>query len=125
MRALVSLRGQDLPFPASFACYSSLLSCIGRTFCPRRWLLTQELKRKLPAILSADVKGYSRLMGEDEELTARTLDTFNGVMKNIIFQNRGRAVHSTGDIPLLFRAKWRARVSPAGCYIINLKDAVP
>ena len=28
---------------------------------------TPELKRKLTAILSADVKGYSRLMGEDEE----------------------------------------------------------
>jgi hypothetical protein len=29
--------------------------------------MAQELKRKLTAILSADVKGYSRLMGEDEE----------------------------------------------------------
>jgi len=30
-------------------------------------------KRKLTAILSADVEGYSRLMGEDEEATVRTL----------------------------------------------------
>ena len=30
-------------------------------------MTTQEVKRKLTAILSADVKGYSRLMGEDEE----------------------------------------------------------
>jgi class 3 adenylate cyclase len=30
---------------------------------------TQEVKRKLTAILSADVKGYSRLMGEDEKAT--------------------------------------------------------
>ncbi len=29
-------------------------------------MTTQEVKRKLTAILSADVKGYSRLMGEDE-----------------------------------------------------------
>ena len=29
--------------------------------------MTQEVKRKLTAILSADVKGYSRLMGEDEK----------------------------------------------------------
>jgi adenylate cyclase len=28
---------------------------------------TQEFKRKLTAILSADVEGYSRLMGQDEE----------------------------------------------------------
>jgi adenylate cyclase len=60
-------------------------------------MTTPELKRKLTAILSADVKGYSRLMGEDEEWTVRTLDTFKGVMKNIIPQHRGRVVDSTGD----------------------------
>jgi class 3 adenylate cyclase len=32
-------------------------------------MTTQEVKRKLAAILSADVKGYSRLMGEDEKGT--------------------------------------------------------
>jgi adenylate cyclase len=60
-------------------------------------MTVSELKRKLTAILSADVKGYSRLMGEDEEWTVRTLDTFKGVMKNIIPQHRGRVVDSTGD----------------------------
>jgi len=35
-------------------------------------LTTQEVKRKLAAILSADVKGYSRLMGEDEVARIRT-----------------------------------------------------
>jgi TolB-like protein/class 3 adenylate cyclase/tetratricopeptide (TPR) repeat protein len=59
--------------------------------------MAQELKRKLTAILSADVKGYSRLMGEDEEWTVRTLDTFKGVMKTVIPQHRGRVVDSTGD----------------------------
>jgi adenylate cyclase len=34
------------------------------------------LKRKLTTILSADVKGYSRLMGEEEEWTLRTLNSF-------------------------------------------------
>ena len=34
-------------------------------------MTTQEVKRKLTAILSADVKGYSRLMGEDEVGTIR------------------------------------------------------
>ena len=60
-------------------------------------MTVQELKRKLTAILSADVKGYSRLMGEDEEWTVRTLDIFKGVMKNSIPQHRGRVVDSTGD----------------------------
>jgi hypothetical protein len=41
--------------------------------------MAQELKRKLTAILSADVKGYSRLMGEDEEWTVTLvlLDSLN------------------------------------------------
>lgn len=33
----------------------------------------ESFKRKLSAILSADVEGYSRLMGEDEEATVRTI----------------------------------------------------
>ncbi len=34
------------------------------------------MERKLAAILSADVAGYSRLMGEDEEATIRTLTAY-------------------------------------------------
>ena len=41
---------------------------------------TPEVKRKLTAILSADVKGYSRLMGEDEGGTIRTLHSYKEVM---------------------------------------------
>ena len=36
-------------------------------------MVAQKVKRKLTAIFSADVKGYSRLMREDEEETVRTL----------------------------------------------------
>lgn len=42
--------------------------------------MAQGLKRLLTAILSADVKGYSRLMEEDEEWTVRTLYTYQGVI---------------------------------------------
>jgi len=35
-----------------------------------------DLRRKLAAILSADVKGYSRLMGDDEEATVRTITAY-------------------------------------------------
>ena len=35
-------------------------------------MATQDFKRKLTAILSGDVKDYSRLMGEEEEATVRT-----------------------------------------------------
>jgi len=58
---------------------------------------TQEVKRKLAAILSADVKGYSRLMGEDEKGTIRTLNAYKEVMTNLIQQHRGRVVDAPGD----------------------------
>ena len=39
-----------------------------------------DFKRKLTAVFSADVVGYSRLMGEDETATVKTLETYKGVM---------------------------------------------
>ncbi len=54
-------------------------------------------ERKLAAILSADVKGYSRLMGEDEEATLHTLTTHRKVMDPLIEQHRGRIVGTAGD----------------------------
>jgi TolB-like protein/Flp pilus assembly protein TadD len=55
------------------------------------------MKRKLTAILSADVAGYSRLMGEDEEATIRTLTAYREVLSTRIQQQRGRVVDSPGD----------------------------
>src|SRR5215510_707270 len=55
------------------------------------------MERKLAAILSADVKGYSRLMGADEEATIRTLTTYRAVMASHIEQHRGRVVDAPGD----------------------------
>jgi len=60
-------------------------------------MTTQEVKRKLTAILSADIKGYSRLMGEDEEWTLHTLNTYKGMMSGLIQQHRGRVVAAPGD----------------------------
>ena len=58
---------------------------------------SQVLERKLTAILSADVEGYSRLMGEDEEATVRTLTAYRGVMAKLIQKHGGRVVDSPGD----------------------------
>jgi len=47
-------------------------------------------KRKLTAILSADVVGYSRLMDDDEKETDRTLTAYRNSMADLIQQFRGR-----------------------------------
>jgi adenylate cyclase len=54
-------------------------------------------KRKLTAILSADVVGYSRLMGEDEEATVRTLTAYREVLTTLIQQHNGKVLDSPGD----------------------------
>jgi len=54
-------------------------------------------KRKLTAILSADVEGYSRLMGQNEERTIRTLTSYRTAISEIIQQYRGRVVDTPGD----------------------------
>jgi adenylate cyclase len=60
--------------------------------------MTAEIfKRKLTAILSADVKGYSRLMGEDEEATLRSLQEYKKLMASSIQHHRGRIVGTAGD----------------------------
>jgi class 3 adenylate cyclase/Tfp pilus assembly protein PilF len=60
--------------------------------------MTQEgFKRKLTAILSADVAGYSRLMSEDEDTTVQTLTTYRDVISSLIKDHNGRVVDSPGD----------------------------
>jgi class 3 adenylate cyclase len=58
---------------------------------------TERAKRKLTAILSADVKGYSRLMGEDEVATVQTLKEYRELISKLIKEYRGRVVDSPGD----------------------------
>ena len=54
-------------------------------------------KRKLTAILSADVKGYSRLMGDKEKVTIRTLTAYCSAITEIVQQYRGRVVDNPKD----------------------------
>src|SRR5882724_5854305 len=60
-------------------------------------MATVSMDRKLAALLSADVTGYSRLMGENEEATVHTLMTYRQVMSALIGEHRGRVVDSPGD----------------------------
>jgi class 3 adenylate cyclase len=54
-------------------------------------------KRKLTAILSADVEGYSRLMREDEEATVRDIAAHRVLITEIIQKHHGRVIDSPGD----------------------------
>jgi TolB-like protein/class 3 adenylate cyclase/Flp pilus assembly protein TadD len=60
-------------------------------------MATQGFKRKLTAILSADVKGYSLLMRDDEEATVRTITTYREVVGSVVQKHRGELVDSPGD----------------------------
>jgi class 3 adenylate cyclase len=60
-------------------------------------MVAQKVKRKLTAIFSADVKGYSRLMGEDGVVTVQTLKAYREAMTGLIKEHRGRVVDSPGD----------------------------
>jgi adenylate cyclase len=54
-------------------------------------------QRKITAIMSADVVGYSKLMGDDEASTVQTLTLYKSVMSALIEQHRGRVIDSPGD----------------------------
>ncbi len=55
------------------------------------------VRRKLAAILSADVRGYSRLMADDEAATVKSITAHRRVFKQIIEQYHGRVIDSPGD----------------------------
>jgi adenylate cyclase len=57
----------------------------------------RRFQRKLSAIFSADVVGYSRLMGADEETTVRTLTMYRDIISALINDHNGRVVDAPGD----------------------------
>jgi adenylate cyclase len=75
---------------------------------------TENVERKLTAILSADVKGYSRLMGEDEVGTLRMLTAYREVTDALIQQHRGRIVGTAGDSIL---AEFASAVDAVQCAV--------
>jgi TolB-like protein/class 3 adenylate cyclase/Flp pilus assembly protein TadD len=76
-------------------------------------------KRKLTAILVADVKGYSRLMGEDEEATIRTLTEYRKIISDQVKQHEGRVVDSPGDNIL---AEFASVVDALKCAVDTQKE---
>ena len=57
----------------------------------------QHVERRLAAILAADVVGYSRLMGVDEEGTLAALKTRRDIIDRLVGNHRGRVFGSAGD----------------------------
>src|SRR5215472_15247157 len=72
------------------------------------------MERKLAAILCADVSGYSRLMGQNEEATLATLTSHRKIIDSLIEQYRGRFVNSAGDSVL---AEFASVVNAVQCAI--------
>jgi adenylate cyclase len=75
--------------------------------------------RKLTAILSADVAGYSRLMQDDEAVTVRTLEAYKRIISDLVTQHRGRVVDSPGDNLL---AEFASVVDAVQCAVAVQKE---
>ncbi len=82
-------------------------------------MTTEGFKRKLTTMFSADVAGYSRLMGEDEAATVKTLTTYRDIMAELIKQHRGRVVDSPGDNVL---AEFTSVVDAVQCAVAVQKE---
>ncbi|MEE8398116.1 MAG: adenylate/guanylate cyclase domain-containing protein, partial [Desulfobacterales bacterium] len=88
-------------------------------------MATEDIKRKISAILSADVAGYSRLMEEDEVVTVQTVESYRKAVSALIEQHNGRVVDSPGDNLL---AEFGSVVDAVQCaveiqHIIKAKNA--
>ena len=64
---------------------------------PRRDDPAASLERRLATILCADVAGYSRMMGEDEERAVRVFRGHRGIIDSLVPQHRGRIFNTAGD----------------------------
>ncbi|MCH9052229.1 MAG: tetratricopeptide repeat protein [Proteobacteria bacterium] len=72
------------------------------------------VQRRLAAILAADVVGYSRLMGLDEESTLRTLQAYREIIDRLIVRHEGRIFTTGGDSVL---AEFASPVEAVRCAI--------
>ena len=82
------------------------------------FLPSERVQRRLAAVLAADVAGYSRLMGLDEERTLAQLKTVRKTLVDpTIAAHRGRIVKTTGDGMLV---EFASAVDAARCAIEDL-----
>ena len=72
------------------------------------------MKRKIAAIMAADIAGYSRLVAEDEEETLRRLASYRAVVDDFIAKASGRIFNTAGDAVL---AEFSSAVEAVRCAI--------
>src|SRR6195256_1514990 len=72
------------------------------------------MKRKIAAILAADIAGYSKLVAEDEEETLRRLASYRSVIDDFIAKAGGRIFNTAGDAVL---AEFPSAVEAVRCAI--------
>lgn len=72
----------------------------------------ERIPRKLAAVLYADVVGYARLTGIDEDATHQRLRTYLDLIRNSVEDHRGRVMHYAGDAVL---AMFEAAVDALSC----------
>lgn len=80
---------------------------------------SERYKRKLSAIFSADVAGYSRLMGDNEAATVETITAYRKIISELIKQHNGRLIDSPGDNVL---AEFASVVDAAQCAVAIQKE---
>jgi TolB-like protein/class 3 adenylate cyclase len=78
------------------------------------------VERKLSAIFAADVEGYSRLMGQDDVGTLRTLTAYRVTIDRLIASHRGRIFNTAGDSLV---ADFGSAVDAVQC-AIEVQDAI-
>src|SRR5262249_39342416 len=77
-----------------------ILGCVSS--CRTDRMSEGRVDRRLAAILAADIAGYSRLMGLDEEGTLRDLKAHRSALLDPkVYEHRGRIVKTTGDGALI------------------------
>ena len=80
----------------------------------------RSVERKLAAIFAADVEGYSRLMGQDEVGTLRTLTAYRVITDRLIASHRGRIFTTAGDSLV---ADFASSVDAVEC-AVEVQDAI-
>jgi class 3 adenylate cyclase len=78
------------------------------------------MKRKIAAIMAADIAGYSKLVAEDEEETLRRLASYRAVFEDFISRFSGRIFNTAGDAVL---AEFASAVDAVRC-AIDVQESV-